>query len=193
MRKVLSVVGVLLVACLTWAVVSAGGPASAASAIMNVFVTNDTSHPVPTRPIGNTVVSGSVSVDNFPSATPPALWQGTPFVDSHIDINVGIENCLDFTIPAGNVLYLVRAVADYNVAPGGTGGAKVGVTPLGGSAERIAIPTAVDAPAAQFDGNHPRYTGAVDIGLPVTAVSSCTRGSGLNGTVTIMGYLVPAS
>jgi hypothetical protein len=114
-------------------------------------------------------------------------------VRSNVNIHVGIANCQEFTIPAGKVLFLERAVVEYSTAPGGSGGATVRVTPLGSdSFEQITVPAQVDAPALQVDGNHPRYSGSVDIGLPVTTVSNCTRGSGVTGLSTVIGYVVPA-
>ena len=193
MRKAISVGSVLLAAVLISIMASARG-ADAATALLKVFVTNDTANPVPTKAVGTTPVSGSVSVSNFSSSSPPPLWQGTPYVQSHVDLHIGIENCQEFAIPAGKVLLLERAVVEMSTATGGSGGATVRMTPLDGAPfAQVVVPTHPAAPILQFDGNHPGYSGSVDIGIPVTAVSSCTRGADVNSLFTVIGYLVPAN
>jgi hypothetical protein len=161
-------------------VVAAAVPTFAASAekIQQVFVTNSSANPVPVEP------------------TPPPLWQGTSYIDERVVLGA---QCNDMgEIPSGQVFFAQRVIVDFNVAPGQTGSAKVRFTPLGaGSPESFDIPSHPSAPASQVAGNYDRYMGVLELGQPVTGTpEACMFASGASdiaGSITLMGYLVPAS
>jgi hypothetical protein len=161
-------------------VVAVAVPTFAASAekIQQVFVTNSSANPVPVEP------------------TPPPLWQGTSYIDERVVLGA---QCNDMgEIPSGQVFFAQRVIVDFNVAPGQTGSAKVRFTPLGaGSPESFDIPSHPSAPASQVAGNYDRYMGVLELGQPVTGTpEACMFASGASdiaGSITLMGYLVPAS
>lgn len=191
MRKAISVVGVL-VAAVTLLILASTRGADAAAAILKVFVTNDASNPVPTRAVGTTDVSGSVSVDNFPEHAPPPLWQGTPYSEYNLNTNVSLEECDTFPIPAEGTLFVTRVVADFDMPAGASGYASVRYTPLGGSEVKIPIPTPPGGLVAQVDGNRQDYAGALEIGQPVSALRICFVSSGgLVAESNVLGYVLP--
>jgi hypothetical protein len=187
MRKAFSAVGVLLLAVLVAVLATARG-ADAASAIMKVFVTNDADHPVPTRAVGTTDVSGSVSVSDLPA------WQGTPYLKYALNTNVEFEECDSYAIPEGKILFVERVVADFDMPTGESGTAAVRLTPLGEeNAIKIPIPATQGGLVGQVDGNRTDIAGAIDIGQPVTEIRVCFASSGgLVAESNVMGYLYDA-
>lgn len=191
MRKAISIVGALMAAALVLVMASTRG-ADAAAAVMKVFITNDTSNPVPTRAVGTTDVSGTVSVDNFPADTAPPLWQGTPYSEYNLDTNVTNEECGSFPIPAEGTLFVTRVLADFDMPAGASGYASVRYTPLGGTEVKIPIPTPPGGLVAQVDGNRQDYAGALEIGQPVSAIRICFVSTGnLVAESNVLGYVVP--
>lgn len=69
LRRTRTVVG-LMAALALGGLIFGGTGAQAASAILNVFITNDTAHPVPVRGVGTQAVTGSVTVGNLPATQP---------------------------------------------------------------------------------------------------------------------------
>lgn len=190
MRKAISIVGVLVAAVLVLILASTRG-ADAAAAVLKVFITNDTTNPVPTRAVGTTAVSGSVNVDNFPADTPPPLWQGTPYSEYNLDTNVTNEECGTFPIPAEGTLFVTRVLADFDMPAGASGYASVRYTPVGGTEVKIPIPTTTSGIIAQVDGNRQGYAGALEIGQPVSAIRTCFVSSGgLVAESNVLGYVV---
>jgi hypothetical protein len=101
-------------------------------------------------------------------------------------------------IPAGQVLFAQRAIVDFNVAPGRTGSAAIRLTPLGAASSKfIDIPAEPSAPAQQVAGIYDRYMGVIELGQPATGTPEGCFFAGsedvLRGTITLMGFLVPAS
>jgi hypothetical protein len=176
---------------------------AAADKVVRVFVSNDDANPVPTRAIGTTAVAGTVAIDgtpnvnvtNFPAPAPAPLWRGTPYASSRILLNATSYRCdaLD-PIPAGMVLFAERAIVAFNVPAGQHGSALVAITPLGSGTKSLAVPVSPGPPVDQVRGIYDGYAGAVDLGIPLTSVEACLYGggTGANGDITVLGYLVPA-
>jgi hypothetical protein len=174
-RPLLFVGLAVLVGAVLAATVFRNDIASARPAAQAVTVDNTAANPVPVR---------------------PPLWQGTPYMDSEVVLDGGCEDMQ--AIPAGKVLFLQRAVGDFNVVPGGTGSMALAFTPLGGTnATFIDIPNHASAPALQVAGKYDGYSGVVEVGQPTTATpEACMFASSadiIRGKITIMGYLLPAS
>lgn len=90
------------------------------------------------------------------------------------------------------VLFAERAIVTLNTPPGGRGGARIELKPLGAEfPDRIPVPTHPSSPQAAVSGNLDGYEGSVELGLPITAASACFRGTKANGDMTLIGYLVP--
>jgi len=154
--------------------------ASARSAAQTVTIDNTAANPVPVREQG----------------PPPPLWQGTPYIDTRVIFGSGCE-ALE-TIPAGTVLFVQRAIVNFNVAPGQTGSSAIRLTPLGGSSQAsIDIPSHPSAPAQQVAGIYDRYMGVIEVGQPSSTTPQGCFFAGsedvLRGTITVMGFLLPAS
>ena len=96
------------------------------------------------------------------------------------------------------VLFVQRATASFNVAPGKGGIAAIALTALGGSGtEYLYIPSYASGPVDQAFGVYDGYQGVVEVGLP-TAVSpqACFFASAaddLRGRIILTGFLLPAS
>lgn len=191
MRKPLTALGALLAAALVL-VLASTQVAGAAAAIMKVVVTNTADNPVPTRAVGTTDVSGTVSVDNLPTDAPPPLWQGTPYSEYKLNTNVQNEECDDFPMPAAGTLFVNRVLADFDMPAGASGYASLRYTPLGGSEVKIPIPTPPGGLVAQVDGNRQDYAGSVELGQPVSALRICFVSSGgLVGESNVLGFVLP--
>lgn len=148
------------------------------------MVTNDAAHPVP--------VSGSVSVSNFSAKT---LWEGQPYAEYRLNTNIEFEECNEYPIPEGKVLFVTRVVADFDMPAGASGTAAARFTPLGAANPiKVPIPATQGGLVGQVDGNRQVIAGALDIGQPVTSIKMCFVSSGgLVGESNVFGYLVPAS
>ena len=169
MRRASSVLGVLL-AAVAVSIVAVPRGADAAATLLGVVVKNTDANPVPTKATGTTAVSGSVSVDNLPAATPPPLWQGTPYAEYELNTDVTFEECSDFPIPAGKGLYVTHVIADFDMPAASSGTASVKITPVDGTLVRIPMPVQQGGLTGQFDGNRQDYAGELDVDLPVTAI-----------------------
>lgn len=167
----------------------------------NVVVTNGPDKPVPVSAAQsgawNVGITGTptVNVGNFPQAVATPLWQGTPYAASQVIINVSGFQCQDLTpVPAGQVLFVRTVVTDFNVPPGNAGSATLRFTPLGGTEHFLRLPVQRSAPATQVAGLYDRYQGALELGMPATGGLAACLGGGpdLNGTIAVLGFLVPA-
>lgn len=164
-------------------------------------VQNGTANPVKTQAVGETRVTGTVgiantpnvNVANFPTFTPPPLWQGTPFITNQVVLDAEFEKCEAFeAVPAGMILFAERAIVSLNTRQGGRGGARIEVKPLGAAfPDRIPVPTHPSSPQAAVDGNLDGYEGSIELNLPITEASACFRGTAANGDMTLIGFLVP--
>jgi hypothetical protein len=164
-----------------------GNVAATQSGAWNVGITG-----TPTVGIAGTP---TVNVGNFPQAAQPPLWQGTPYVSSQVLIRVDGFRCDNLApVPAGKVLFIGNVVTDFNVSPGGAGHADLQFTPLGGTLQFLSLPAQRSAPATQVAGLYDGYAGAINLGLPATGGLAACFGGGpdLNGTITVIGFLVPA-
>ena len=104
---------------------------TAADSLKNVFVTNDTAHPVPTLAQGTTQVGGSVSVDGSvdvngsvdvgtgPEAREP--YQKTLVFNQDPSVGTQFVCTASFpAVPAGKRLLVTYASARYALTSGGT-------------------------------------------------------------------------
>lgn len=151
---------------------------------MMALIVNDSSSPVP------------VSFAAPPAVTTP-LWQGTPFLESHVVLNrssTGFQQCeTAFTAAAGNAVLLQTIATSFNVPPNGHGGVSARLTLADGSRTSIPVPTGRTAGAGtstavvndQFEGS------LVLNGFPVTSAEFCLIGVSGAGQMSFVGFTVP--
>lgn len=157
---------------------------------------------VPTGPVDVTVTNPVLPVevanaDPIPVVSaPPPLWQGTPYIATVIVFGPG---CVAFeAIPEGMVLYIQRATASFNVAPGRGGSAALGIVALGGAGQDfLYIPSFASGPVEQVFGVYDGYQGVVEVGQPTSVTPQgcffASAADDLRGRVIVTGYLVPAN
>ena len=141
----------------------------------------------------------SVIVANDPSAPVPvkaAPWQGEPYITSRVVLGA---RCNDLpAIPAGKILFAQRAIVSFNVAPGMTGSAGLQFQPLGaGGPSLLDLPVHQSSRAQQVAGIYDGYRGVLELGQPTASTMQACMFAGaeddIAGSVTVMGYLLPAS
>lgn len=147
--------------------------------------------------VTNPVLPVEVSnADPIPVVSPPPpLWQGTPYIATNVVFGSGCEAFE--AIPAGMVLYVQRVTASFNVAPGRSGNAAIGLVALGGVGQDfLYVPSYASGPVHQTFGVYDGYQGVVEVGQP-TAVTpqACFFAlpeDNLAGRITVTGFLLPA-
>ena len=195
---ILGTVGLAAAGSLLSMVVSPGAIAAAAAKAQEVLVTNGDEHPVPTKAVGPTAVTGTVDiagtpkvqVTNLPAVAAAPLWQGTPYLSTIRLHQAGCER--PSPIPAGYVLYVQRAVTHFTTFNGPHVSASVEITPHGSPpaySQVVPIPTYMRSNPSEVAG----YDGSVEIGLPATSATACINFSPVSdpASVTIIGYLIP--
>jgi hypothetical protein len=194
---ILGTVGVAAAGSLLSMVVSPGVIAAAATKAQEVLVTNGDEHPVPTKAIGSTAVTGTVDiagtpkvhVTNLPAAAAAPLWQGTPYLSTLRLHQAGCE--APSPIPAGHILYVQRAVTRFMTLNDPHVSAGVQIAPHGSApaySQLVPIPTSMRSNSSEVAG----YDGSVEIGLPATAATACINFSPVSepASITIIGYLI---
>ena len=182
-----------------------GGPgAQAASALLSVFVTNDTAHPVPTRAIGTTAVSGSVNVGNLPATQPVS---GTvevadsrePF-ETRIDLEASgaTVSTGSFSVPAGKRLVVEFVSAAVNVPNGQTPLVSLNAS-TGAVGFRVPVELQGVGNGNAFYGGALQvldfaapgsfYTASLERQLPAGGLPTGDGG----GFIYVSGYLIPSS
>lgn len=193
---ILGTVGVAVAGSLLSMVASPGVIAAAAKG-QEVLVTNGDDHPVPTKAVGSTAVTGTVEiagtpkvhVTNLPASAAAPLWQGTPYLGT---LRLHQAGCEAPPIPAGHILYVQRAVTRFMTLNDPHVSAGVQITPHGSGpahSELVPIPASMRSNSSEVAG----YDGSVEIGLPVTATAACINFGPVSepASISIIGYLIP--
>ena len=168
------------------------GISTAADSLKDVFVSNDSAHPVPTQAQGTTQVGGSVDVRTGPEAR-------TPYQQRNL-FNQTAQTCTQFvctatfpTVPAGKRLVVTYASARYALTAGGTA-PSVRLTDGTSSGASILLPAPVNIGFDSWLAASPvtlyveaGQTPALELGGQFVQPVSNTA------EVAISGYLVPAS
>ena len=185
------------------------GASVAADKITDVFVTNDSSHPVPVVAQGTTNVAGTVNVGNSPTVNvgnSPTVNVASNSSDRQpyqktIFFNQSPSTCTQFVctvsfdaVPAGKRLVITYASAQWGLTSGGNfATASVGVNGNGLGQPQVLLPAAVLSGFSSWVAAGPLtfYAEAGDVptmqlaGQFVQPVSNTAEAA-------IVGYLVPA-
>lgn len=119
-RRVLVATGTLVLAVLF--ATSSIGRAVAADVVRDVFVTNNSDHPVPTIAEGTTNVAGTVQIGNAATAAVPTVAQGTTQVAGMVHVGNGAAHPVPVQgvdDPARNAVHL-GGFASFNSVNEGT-------------------------------------------------------------------------
>ena len=196
-----------LVGCVAVVTFIAARPTVAQGVLKPVMalIVNDSSNPVPVTLQGTnaavpvTVPAGQslpVTVQGSVSVNPAGAWTGTPYVESHVNINRaanGFESCEQvFSAAAGTAVIVKTVSVRYSVPAGTFGSARLLVTPFGGgSVVGVPLPTPRVAPVSQVAGLYDGYAGSLDMGgLPVVEAQYCQSGVDAAGTLAVIGFTV---
>lgn len=181
--------------------------ANAASALINVVVTNDTAHPVPTRATGTTTVGGTVEVGN--SSDEPVPVSGSVSVaDEREPFEVRLDFSLDdggfsyntsdnFTVPAGKRLIVqfvsARFYVPQNQTPTLSANADSGATgyPVALQQQGLSNGLMIWSGSLSVLDFAPAGTYFFDLSRAPTNQNASVPGSA-SGFVYLSGYLVPA-
>jgi hypothetical protein len=177
------------------------GASVAADKITDVFVTNDSSHPVPVVAQGTTNVAGTVNVGNSPTVNVASNSSDRQPYQKTIFFNQSPSTCTQFVctvsfdaVPAGKRLVITYASAQWGLTSGGNfATASVGVNGNGLGQPQVLLPAAVLSGFSSWVAAGPLtfYAEAGDVptmqlaGQFVQPVSNTAEAA-------IVGYLVPA-
>jgi hypothetical protein len=174
---------------------------TAAESFKDVFVTNDTDHPVPTVAQGTTQVGGTVNIGNAPTVNVGSNPADRVPYQHRVLLSQSEANCTQFVctaefpeVPAGQRLVITYASALYTLTSGGTSPTvRVGVNG-DPSQPFILLPAPLPISSISYVASGP-VTFYVEAGAAPTLSLGGQFVSPLTNTAqaSIVGYLVAAS